>query len=96
MSRLIWITDINGNASTENGKILFELRRQGISAGARKSKIDLISAEQNALIALPELSWLAVNIKGCRASIEVRERTAPPATDTARAPATSSRKGAER
>lgn len=78
LSRSVWITDVNGNSAVTDGEILYALRCQGIYAGALKSDIDLISAEQNALLALPELSWLAVNIRGARASVEVRERTAAP------------------
>ena len=86
LSRSIWVTDVSGNTRVSEGEILSELRRQGIYPGAFKSDIDLIAAEQNALIALPELSWLAVNLRGSRASVEVRERTAPPETVALSAP----------
>ena len=78
LSRSVWVMDVNGNSAVGEGEILYALRRQGIYPGALKSDINLISAEQNALLELPELSWLAVNLRGSRASVEVRERTAPP------------------
>lgn len=78
LSRSVWVMDVSGNSAVPEGEILYVLRRQGVYPGAFKSDIDLISAEQNALIELPELSWLAVNLRGSRASVEVRERTAPP------------------
>lgn len=34
------------------------------------------------LLEIPELSWVAVNVSGCRANVEVRERrTAPKPLD---------------
>ena len=86
LSRSVWIMDVNGNSAVSDGEILYALRQQGVYPGAFKSDIDLISAEQNALISLPELSWLAVNLRGSRASVEVRERTAPPDTVALSAP----------
>lgn len=77
-SRSVWIMDVRGNSAVSEGEILYVLRRQGVYPGAPKSGIDLISAEQNALLELPSLSWLAVNLRGSRASVEVRERTAAP------------------
>ena len=86
LSHSVWVMDISGNKNVPEGEILYELRRQGIYPGAFKSDIDLIAAEQNALIALPELSWLAVNLRGSRASVEVRERTSSPETVALSAP----------
>ena len=78
LSRSVWVMDVRGNSAVPEGEILYVLRRQGVYPGAFKSDIDLISAEQNALLELPELSWLAVNLRGSRASVEVRERTRAP------------------
>ena len=30
------------------------------------------------LLDIPELSWIAVNVSGCRATVQVRERVEPP------------------
>ena len=78
LSRSVWVMDVRGNSAVSEGEILYVLRRQGVYPGAFKSDVDLISAEQNALLELPELSWLAVNLRGSRASVEVRERTKAP------------------
>lgn len=86
LSRSVWVMDVNGNTTVSEGEILYALRQQGIYPGAFKSDIDLIAAEQNALIALPGLSRLAVNLRGSRASVEVLERTAPPDTVALSAP----------
>ena len=86
LSRSVWVMDVNGNTTVSEGEILYALRQQGIYPGAFKNDIDLIAAEQNALIALPELSRLAVNLRGSRASVEVLERTAPPDTVALSAP----------
>lgn len=78
MSHSVWVIEINGSTSLSDGEILYTLRQNGLYAGAPKRNINLISTEQNALIELPSLSWLAVSLKGSKAYVEVSDRTAPP------------------
>ena len=56
-------------------RILKNLRDIGISIGTPSSEIDSEFIENKMLLQIPELRWLAVNVRGSRAEVEVRERT---------------------
>ena len=77
-SHSVWVIEINGNTTLSDGEILYALRQNGLYPGAPKNKVDIISVEQNTLLELPSLSWLAVSLKGSKAYVEVSDLTPPP------------------
>ena len=77
-SHSVWVIEINGNTKLSDGEILYALRQNGLYPGAPKNKVDIISVEQNTLLELPSLSWLAVSLKGSKAYVEVSDLTPPP------------------
>ena len=78
-SLFVWDIRVTGNdTDVPDGEILRVLAGQGVGVGSFYPffRPDLIQAR--ALRELPELSWLAVNIRGCRALVSVRGKTAAP------------------
>lgn len=77
-STMVWTIDVAGNEKISDEKILTVFEELGVRSGARKSKMDIDKLQADGLKKLPELSWLAVNVKGSSAVIEVRERVPKP------------------
>lgn len=78
-SLFVWDVRVTENDSPiPDGVILRTLEEEGVKRGAFYPgfRADLIRSR--ALSALPELSWLAVNVRGGRAGVEVRAAVAPP------------------
>lgn len=71
----IWDIEVIGNDRVSEERILKNLRDIGISIGTPSSEIDSEFIENRMLLQIPELRWLAVNVRGSRAEVEVRERT---------------------
>ena len=71
----IWDIEVIGNDRVSEERILKNLRDIGISIGTPSSEIDSEFIENKMLLQIPELRWLAVNVRGSRAEVEVRERT---------------------
>ena len=71
----IWDIEVIGNERVSEEHILKNLRDIGISIGTPSSEIDSEFIENRMLLQIPELRWLAVNVRGSRAEVEVRERT---------------------
>ena len=71
----IWDIEVIGNERVSEERILKNLRDIGISIGTPSSEIDSEFIENRMLLQIPELRWLAVNVRGSRAEVEVRERT---------------------
>ena len=73
LSGRLWEVTVTGNETLSDDEILDVMEEAGITPGAPLRKIDVKEAEQTAQNRLPTLSWIAVNITGCKAAVEVRE-----------------------
>ena len=81
-SVLIWDIRITGNESVPREEILRALEENGVRRGAWGLSVNGEDIRNHVLLEIPELSWVAVNVSGCRANVEVRERrTAPKPLD---------------
>ncbi|MCD7946729.1 MAG: sporulation protein YqfD [Oscillospiraceae bacterium] len=73
LSRYILVIDVSGNESVPTAVILSELWRSGLRPGMYGPSVDERKIANEALLNLPELSWMAINLNGTRAQVEVRE-----------------------
>lgn len=78
LSRFLLVVEVTGNERVSSAVILSELQRLGVYPGAYGPAIDGKAVSNEALLALPELSFMAVNIRGTRAEVSVREGIASP------------------
>ncbi len=78
LSRFLLVVEVEGNQSVSTAIILWELKQLGVCPGAYGPGIDEKEAANRALIALPQLSYMAINLHGTRAQVTVREAVAPP------------------
>lgn len=74
----IWDVRVSGNSALGEEEIVAALAEQGLYIGCRKASLDVDSVENRLLINSRELSWVAVNIEGGVAFVEVRERLPEP------------------
>lgn len=73
-SFFIWQFEITGNHTVPEEKILRALERCGVQRGVFGMVLDGSDIRNHVLLDLPELSWIQINVSGCRAYVEVRER----------------------
>lgn len=74
----IWDLRVEGNESVPSERILRVLAENGVRRGTFAFSIHQRKLCNHALLELPELAWLTVNVRGCRASVIVRERVPRP------------------
>lgn len=77
-SFFIWDFEITGNKTVPEERILRALEAQGVGLGSFGLSLDGANIRNHVLLEIPELSWIAVNVSGCRAKVQVRERVVPP------------------
>lgn len=78
LSRVILVVDVSGNERVADSVILTKLEELGFGVGSYGAFVDRRTLANDALLALPELSFLSINISGVRAEVVVRESTPPP------------------
>ena len=74
----IWDIEIRGNDTVPTEQILRALEKQGVKVGTRSLSVDQEELRNHILLELEDISWLAVNISGCTAHVQVVERKRPP------------------
>ncbi len=78
-SLFLWSVEVEGTERTNPQEILDVLSDLGVRPGAYKRRIAVRDVKENALLRLDDLSWLWVDIRGCRARVQVMEKTPAPA-----------------
>ncbi|MFG6353706.1 MAG: sporulation protein YqfD, partial [Oscillospiraceae bacterium] len=72
------VVEVTGNETVPTAVILSQLQRVGVRPGAYGPAIPEREAANTALLGLPELSYMAINIYGTRAEVVVREAEQAP------------------
>ena len=87
LSQFIIDVEIIGNKTTSSDRILTVLKENGLRPGVYGPSIDARLLSHQALLELPELSYLSINLSGCRATVVVRDRIPKPEIIDLRTPA---------
>lgn len=77
-SSFIWTVGVTGNSETPTDQIIGVLAGYGVRPGAFPLLLNVKKIEQDALVRLPGLSWMHIDIRGSRVTVKVRERIYPP------------------
>ena len=77
-SFFIWDFQVEGNETVPTERILRALEKNGVKRGAFGLSLNGEDIRNHVLLDVPELSWIGVNVSGCRAEVQVRERVPPP------------------
>ena len=70
--------EVTGNDTVATETILQALERCGVAVGTRGIGLDQDELRNRVLPLLPDVVYLAVNVRGCTAHVQVVERTRPP------------------
>ncbi len=77
-SFFIWDFSIEGNETVSEREILRALESCGVGFGTFGYAVNSFQLRNDLLLKLPRLSYIAINVRGCRAYVQVRERIEPP------------------
>lgn len=73
LSQFVLVVEVVGNEEVPSAVILTELERLGVRPGVYAPSISQREVANEALIALPELSFMAINVYGTRVVVQVQE-----------------------
>lgn len=74
MSLYIWKIEIKGNEKISNEEILLTLADYGLSTGSLKNRVNTSAVKHYAMIKLPSISWISINVDGCTARVSIKEK----------------------
>lgn len=81
MSQFIWSVEITGLDRISESKMREELCEEGLFVGAFKPSLDFSEIARNVMIRDKDVGWMAVNVTGSYASVELKEEQLPPAVE---------------
>ena len=77
-SFFVWDFVVEGNETVPTEEILRALEKNDVHLGSFGLSLEGESIRNHVLLDIPELSWITVNVSGCRAHVQVRERIPAP------------------
>lgn len=77
-SLFVWDIKVTGNEKLSEYDIISRLEKSGFRRGMLINKVEASKVENRFLTDLDEVSWMAINIKGTTAYVEIREIDKPP------------------
>jgi len=80
LSSFIWLIEIHGNFQIKTKDILNYCETKGFSVGSYKNSIDVAVLKKDLKKQFPNISWISIELKGTKATIQLRE--ALPQTET--------------
>ena len=85
-SFFIWDFEIEGNEAISDIEILRALEKYDVGFGSFGYGVNSFRLRNDLMLELPELSYIAINVRGCRAYVQVRERIPAPEIISRRQP----------
>ena len=86
-SLFVWDIRVSGNETVPRAVIMENLKSLGFTYGTLGFGVQSEQISEEMKLLVPELSWLAINIRGARAYVLVRERTPKPEVVNRKIPA---------
>ena len=86
MSLFIWSIDITGLETLSRAEMNDVLHEHGLYIGAFKPALDYQKLSRDVMIERHEIGWMAVNVTGSYASVEVKEEAVPPEVEDVYSP----------
>jgi len=77
-SFFVWDFVVEGNETVPTEEILRALEKNDVHLGSFGLALDGERIRNHVVLDIPELSWITVNVSGCRANVQVRERVPVP------------------
>ncbi|MDF2891994.1 MAG: yqfD [Clostridia bacterium] len=78
MCSYVWMIEVIGVKNIDPKTVMEIVNQEGLKEGVRKAKLDRHAIENRVLIKLPQLSWIGIQIRGTKATIEVVEKREEP------------------
>jgi len=75
LSQFIWTVEVVGNETIPSEEIISAFNEMGIRPGTKKSSVEASAVAEHSLLLIDGITWASLNIKGCNALIEVKEKT---------------------
>lgn len=82
LSGRVWIIEIDDAENLTRTEVVEAFEKAGLKTGSRIKDLDIVKIENEAVLNLDNVSWAAINFKGCVAEIKIRKLKKKPEIET--------------
>ncbi|MBR6531585.1 MAG: sporulation protein YqfD [Clostridia bacterium] len=82
LSGRVWVVEVSTDGNLSTQEIIEAFESAGLEIGKKISTLDITKIENEAVLKLENVSWAAINFKGCVAQIKAREIEKKPEIET--------------
>ena len=79
LGNFIWTIDLRGHTTLDNRLLLENLAELGVRPGSYRPALDARDIERQMMLRVDKIGWIAVNLRGSAAHVQIKERVLPPA-----------------
>ncbi len=84
---VLWSINVSGNERLSEADVIAELQKNGFSVSGKLRSFDIDEIENRVLISSDDISWIAINMSGTVANVEIRETLETKREEVSRKPA---------
>ncbi len=77
-SLYVWVVELEGIESLDHDYVKENVYKVGLVEGMRRGDVDTKELEHELLLAMPEVSWVGVRLRGGIATVQIVEKKIPP------------------
>lgn len=81
LPRFVWVINISGNQTISETHLKEALKQSGLEIGTKGEDVDVYSVARNTTLKIDTIAWMSVNMEGCVANVEIKEKTVKPKLD---------------
>ncbi len=78
LSTRVWSIQVEGNQTLNADLILFTAEEIGLREGMARRKLDVLSVQNQLMLAYPEIAWISLNTKGSSVTVRIGEKEQKP------------------
>lgn len=87
MSCFVWTIEITGLESISKSELLYALEENGLYVGVYKDPKGFQTVSRNTMLDIDKIGWMAINVSGSHACVEVKEKAMSPRVENTGVPA---------
>lgn len=81
LSKFVWVINIDGNTTISETYMRKVLSDNGLTVGMKLKDVKVYSIPRMTTLEIDKIAWMSVNMKGCVANVEIKEKAVKPSID---------------
>ncbi len=78
MSNFVWTINVSGLETISYNRLMDTLNKNGLYIGTYKPGVSFQTIGRDTMLEIEDIGWMSINVEGCHASVEIKEKAKSP------------------